>query len=810
MELKEIFWDMNVTNTNLKGQTDKSFTTIDKVYIAATNEDDKLHFTGVNPTDYAVLCGARLTDNNVGPFGKKGSWRFVRSISEQGRLIVYQDGQMQCLTTVSKDSVVRPHMCLKTDIFTVLKKAQQGLPVADGFTNIPKKYVYDFNVKILKDPLNAQCQYGRTIELGEYPRSVVTEDKILFELNMALHNNTLNPTGRKFFGYIKTDNEPLYFQEYELHGEKYVCVIPKPYMETKTFADSTPIENRTYFWVKVEPIRWLITNWGRVPKQINPIANEADNCIYITTVEGIISGLPFHSDSNVNAYLWQNSSIRAFLNGINTSMISSNGNIDLRLKNPTGHFEKQGFIDTAFSETKCLTKANSNVKNASAIKPSVNAQNSVQQKVASNSTNILNNAILNKNTSASKTKGTNRSRLDRLNPDTTSKDQREFLTDTQKIYNWIEAGSSVLLRGPSGIGKTERLKNLYPNLIYIKLTNNMFPEKVVGSMNLQTGQSVPPDFAKEAILQEATEEEKKLINENIQNLYSLADKIYERSKSSDEKIVILLDELLNVKPAVQSLVYTLVLNKLVETGKGLKLPANTVVVATGNQKKYSNVAEDLAEPLEKRFDHILDMQPKVGEWIDEYAIPHNVHPVVVSYIWSNYIKNELKEDLNSIRYFYEEPEVGEQNLDENGCRGRTNDPRGWVSLSNSLYAFEKDLKEGKFIGKNVEDILQSLISSKLRNDWAVDFYEFYNSSTLTIDEICNKKYTENDLPKTVNEKFAYVFNLLYASEKQVKECRNFIKKYCSSEYLSLYDIYWARKDEKRIELLTELDQLSMM
>ena len=82
----------------------------------------------------------------------------------------------------------------------------------------------------------------------------------------------------------------------------------------------------------------------------------------------------------------------------------------------------------------------------------------------------------------------------------------------------------------------------------------------------------------------------------------------------------LLDELLNVKPAVQSLVYTLVLNKFVETGKGLKLPANTVIVATGNQKKYSSVAEDLAEPLEKRFDHILDMEPKVNEWLYEYAI----------------------------------------------------------------------------------------------------------------------------------------------------------------------------------------------
>ena len=54
-------------------------------------------------------------------------------------------------------------------------------------------------------------------------------------------------------------------------------------------------------------------------------------------------------------------------------------------------------------------------------------------------------------------------------------------------------------------------------------------------------------------------------------------------------------------------------------GKGLKLPDNVVIVATGNQKKYSMVAEDLAEPLEKRINHIIDVEPRVGEWITEYA-----------------------------------------------------------------------------------------------------------------------------------------------------------------------------------------------
>lgn len=403
-----------------------------------------------------------------------------------------------------------------------------------------------------------------------------------------------------------------------------------------------------------------------------------------------------------------------------------------------------------------------------------------------------------------------KTRLEKLNPDTTPTASRRRMTDTEIIKTWIDAGQSVLLRGPSGIGKTERIKKLYPDLIYIKLTNNMFPEKVVGSMNLQTGQPIPPDFAKQALMACANDDERKLIKENIQNLYDLADTIYERSKSATGKTVILLDELLNVKPAIQSLVYTLVLNKLVETGKGLKLPANTVVVATGNQKKYSTVAEDLAEPLEKRFDHILDMEPKVGQWIYEFAIPNKIHPSVIGYIFSKYQENGRSEEIQDMGYFYEEPEVGEKNLDKNGCHGRTNDPRGWTSISNALYAFEEDLKNGKFVGKDVENLLKVTIGSKLREEWAEEFFDFYNNPTLTVEDIIKKRYTQADLPEDINEKFATLAGLLSASEEEVGACREFIRKYCDPEYLSVYDIYWAGSDEKRMEKITELQEISML
>ena len=332
-----------------------------------------------------------------------------------------------------------------------------------------------------------------------------------------------------------------------------------------------------------------------------------------------------------------------------------------------------------------------------------------------------------------------KSRLKKLNPDKTKKENRTKMTDTELILDWIESGESVLILGPSGIGKTDRFREWNKegkiDLIELKLTNGMFPEKVVGSTNFQTGQEIPPTYAKNIIIEAATEKEKEAVKENIENIYEVADRVYESSTKDDKKIVILLDELLNVKPQVQSLVYTLVLNRFIESGKGIKLPENVVIAATGNQKKYSITANDLAEPLEKRFDHILDMKPKVGEWITEYAIPHKIHPAVIGYMLLKYNNTRKSEDISDIGYFYEEPEVGEKKLDANGCKGRTNDPRGWTSISNTLYNFERNLRQGKYKGKDVEDIIQSTIESKLRMEWASDFFDFYNLPTLTPEEV---------------------------------------------------------------------------
>ena len=760
-ELKDFIVRTRLDNTDENQKTGNSaFDTQDFVFFETYDEvkgidSDKCY---VYASDYAVMNGAFLGGERKGPKDRQSTWYWLRSANSRSHVYyVRSDGSLDYKHADRKSAGLCPALHLNLSSVISARSASR-----------------DFKIEPFKDKSGKILYY--TIEFGSYPQD---KAKNSGELERLFNAHKLTPTGKTYTGYMKEDGSFQQNQEFEYGGKKYVRVISKKYDNDSEYKDKTKApEDGTPMWAEVQPIKWKIKNWDELPRSINPNGNGTAKTIYVKSEEGIMSGIPFYPEYGETEHtMWQNSPLRAILNGYDLHEELSKGNGNKRYKADNNYrFKGKGFLQEALDSSLSIS---------SAITQEDEKELTFESQVR-------------------------RSRLEKLNPDKTPQNQRRKMTDTEMIKSWIDAGQSVLLRGPSGIGKTERIKKLYPDLIYIKLTNNMFPEKVVGSMNLQTGQSIPPDFAKQALMACATDDERKLIQENIQNLYDLADTIYERSKTAKGKVVIMLDELLNVKPAVQSLVYTLVLNKLVETGKGLKLPANTVVVATGNQKKYSNVAEDLAEPLEKRFDHILDMEPKVGEWIYEFAIPSKIHHSVIGYIFSKYQENRRSEEIEDMGYFYEEPEVGESHLDRNGCRGRTNDPRGWESISRTLYAFEEDLKNGKFVGKDVEALLKASIGSKLREEWAEEFFDFYNHPTLTVEEIVEKRYTQADLPTDINEKFATMAGLLNATPEQVGVCREFIRKHCDPEYLSVYDIYWAGNDEKRMEKIAELREISAM
>lgn len=167
-----------------------------------------------------------------------------------------------------------------------------------------------------------------TIQFGEYPKSYVGD-----KLNKKLENiylngfaDTLRRTGNQYLGRISDGNALEYFDEYEYGGQRYVRVKVNSYGGDMISEDGSGLEGGTWNWIKVEPIAWEIRNWDDMPKSINPAGSGSAKTIDVRTAEAIAC-IPFYpNDKDANRSMWQNSTIRGYLNGINVMNITENGN----------------------------------------------------------------------------------------------------------------------------------------------------------------------------------------------------------------------------------------------------------------------------------------------------------------------------------------------------------------------------------------------------------------------------------------------------------------------------------------------------
>lgn len=773
----------------------------------------------VKVTDYAIMCGA----NSISLDGINYGNLWLKSKGDENSNVYTADRHFKKVDVTSKSNGVLP--VTKVKIEEILKEGN----------NIDFYPLYDIHVK-------SKDQF---IKMGYAPNSFVGIKK-QDELNKLFDMSMLKFTGKQYFGYIDDNGNVINSEEYQdlSNGKKYARVLSKVPLVNLIENDLEKpeklegldlVKNDKFLWAEVQPISWKVVNYKNLPSLVTGKGKGRSKYMQLVSDSILYSGLPLSDDENKN--FWQESLIRTFLNGkvesskspsmLEKDLVDNNfvdslqasSSVDNIYVNVSSDVNKNdneitnasilnGF-DSLAGNTYSTTNVSGGLKNAlekitKLMSPKIPSKKEFQEKQEK----VEEKPMLVKKEPKLEEKVKKMSRIQKILEEANLRESYIKLTDTEKIYSWIANGESICLRGPRGIGKTERFSK-FKNLVYLKLSNNMFPEIVNGSVNLETGETIPPEYLKQAYLMLATEEEKQEILNDVRNLYKYKDAIMERSKTEQAKqnpIILLLDELLNVKPTTQSLVYNLVLNKRVEVARGLYLPENVVVVATGNQKKYSSVASDLAEPLEKRFDHILDMEPKVGEWLEEYAIPNKLHPLVVSYIYYNYEKNRRSEEIGDIGYFYEEPEVGEKFVDKFGNNGKTNDPRGWTAISRMLYNFEEAVKKGVFAGKDVDDLLWTTLMSKLRREWASDFYNFYNTLTISLEDVAQNKYSKSAVPSSISEKFAQIGTLITANESQLKPVRKFIKSYCGSEYVALFDIYWAGKDEDRIDIISALQE----
>ena len=326
------------------------------------------------------------------------------------------------------------------------------------------------------------------------------------------------------------------------------------------------------------------------------------------------------------------------------------------------------------------------------------------------------------------------------------------------IKGAIQSNVSVFLHGRSSDGKSSRVKQLDPDCIIIYL-RNATPDSLNGKSvyNASTGEmlDVPPTWYKK--LQEKCE------------------------KEPDKLHIVFFDELTNALPSIQGMAFNIILDG--EVNGIWKLPENARIVAAGNDLDDSLAANEMAEPLFNRFAHVY-IDTTVDDWLDWAMTPDKNYEAL------NYQKQENSFKIHPAIYAYI---VYNEAIDKYVLRTRYDgkkpnaDPRKWEMASKVLYQTGKP------------EMLRALIGEDLTSD----FIAFCTQKVLSIEDVLNENYSEEDLKMDTSKKYITIVNLSLVDEENVEVIRDFVAK-LGKELLATFYLLWTRGNETRLEKIAEL------
>ena len=174
------------------------------------------------------------------------------------------------------------------------------------------------------------------------------------------------------------------------------------------------------------------------------------------------------------------------------------------------------------------------------------------------------------------------------------------------IKAFIEADIPVFIHGLTGDGKSDRVKEIDPDVLDIELVNET-PETINGR----------------AVYNESTDT---IIDIKPVWLVKL-----ERLCEDGKPHILFFDELTNATKQTQAVIFKIVLERFVNNR--WPLPENARIVAAGNDRAESSVAHDLAEPLFGRFAHIY-IRTTVENWMP-WAVRKKINPYVMEFLANN-------------------------------------------------------------------------------------------------------------------------------------------------------------------------------
>lgn len=103
----------------------------------------------------------------------------------------------------------------------------------------------------------------KEVEYGEYPQTIVDENYSR-ELERAYNNGNLRTTGKNYttdsvnYQDIRTRFRARTHTEYEYNGSKYIRFVGDSNCDGKVLSDGRTIHSGNTYWVRVEPITWLV------------------------------------------------------------------------------------------------------------------------------------------------------------------------------------------------------------------------------------------------------------------------------------------------------------------------------------------------------------------------------------------------------------------------------------------------------------------------------------------------------------------------------------------------------------------------
>ena len=174
------------------------------------------------------------------------------------------------------------------------------------------------------------------------------------------------------------------------------------------------------------------------------------------------------------------------------------------------------------------------------------------------------------------------------------------------IRAYVEADIPVFLHGLSGDGKSDRVRQIDPEVLDIELVNEN-PETINGR----------------AVYNEAKDE---IVDIKPVWLVKL-----ERLCEDGKPHILFFDELTNATKQTQSVIFKIVLERFVNNR--WPLPKNARIVAAGNDRSESSASHDLAEPLFGRFAHIY-IRTTVENWMP-WALGRHINPYVLEFLANN-------------------------------------------------------------------------------------------------------------------------------------------------------------------------------